>query len=117
MALKTRIRLLAATRIAIVSFACAIVLAVFGVAFASDATSIMIAQVGALWQVIICLIGVLDLLISGILVWIVGNQKETFQRMNKLEKGEDSRKEFVSKEICDLKHKPQTKEIQKWQQL
>jgi TRAP-type uncharacterized transport system fused permease subunit len=105
MALKTRIHLLAMTRIFIVVFACVIVLAVFGIAFASDSTSVTLSQVGALWQVIICLIGVLDLLLSSILVWIVGNQKETFQRMSKLEKGEDIRKEFVSKEVCTEKMK------------
>ena len=105
MALKTRIRLLAMTRIGIVVFACLIVFAVFGVAFASDATSLMIAQVGVLWQVIICLIGVLDLLISGILVWIVGNQKEAFKRLNSIETGKAFREEFVSKEVCKEKHK------------
>ena len=99
MALKTRIRLLAATRISIVDFTSLIVMAAFSAAFASDTTNIMLSQVGVLWQVIICLIGVLDLLLSGILLWIVGNQKEAFQRIGKLEKDEG-----IRDAVCDERH-------------
>ena len=105
MALKTRIRLLALTRIGIVVLALSVVLLIVGFANASDMTQIAIAQNNRLWQVITCLIGILDLLLSGILVWIVGNQKETFQRVSKLERGEDIRRDFVSKEICHEKMK------------
>jgi hypothetical protein len=54
---------------------------------------------GMMWQVIILLSGALSTVWTGIGVWLIANQREIFQRVGRLETGEE-----VRKELCDERH-------------
>ena len=81
MALQTRIRLLSLTRLFVLALFIMIAAVAANVAYAGEPAQM--SQTGAMWQVIMTLFGVLNTILTGVIVWLVSNQKELFQRMGK----------------------------------
>lgn len=96
MALRTRIRLLSITRYTVLALTGLVVFVSASLASAGDSAP---TPAGMMWQVIMVLFGALDTILTAIIVWLVSNQRETFQRIGVLEKGE-----AVRAEICKERH-------------
>lgn len=96
MALKTRIRLLTFTKFAVLVLTMVVLLTSVSMVSAGDAPP---GSTGMMWQMIMALFGMLDTVLTGIIVWLVSNQRETFQRIGRLESGED-----VRAALCDERH-------------
>lgn len=96
MSLPVRIRLLSIIRVVILLVTSAVMLCSASLAHAGD---VVPSPMGMMWQVIMVLFGALDTILTGIIVWLVSNQREAFQRLSLLEKGE-----AVRAEICKERH-------------
>lgn len=52
-----------------------------------------------LWQLVVALFGVLDTLLTGIMIWIICNQSELFRRLRQVEADNQT-----AAAVCDERH-------------
>lgn len=99
MALKTRIRLLTCARLLISAFALVVFLVAAQIAFGGG-EAMQPTPMGMMWEVIVALFGLLNTVLTGVMVWLVSNLREAFQRISRLEGDDQTRKA-----LCDERHK------------
>ena len=98
MAHQTRLRLLTFTKFLALTVSSFVLLASLGIA--SQGEAIQPTTQGMMWEVIMVLFGALNTILTGVIVWLVSNQREAFTRIGKLETGEE-----VRASLCDERHK------------
>lgn len=97
MALKTRLQLLTLTQFSTVALTAAVLFIAVSFAFAGE--GVPVSPTGMMWESIMALFGALNTILTGAICWLVSNQRETFQRIGKLETGEE-----VQSRICAERH-------------
>ena len=98
MAHQTRLRLLTCIKFLALTVLSVVLLVSFGIA--SQGEAVQPTTSGMMWEAIMGLFGVLNTILTGVIVWLVSNQREAFSRIGKLETGEE-----VRSSICDERHK------------